>query len=233
MDQILSALLDWVQSIDPVLRTAVAGVAMLLETSVLVGLIVPGDTIVLVAASATDSLLERILLALVIVAGALAGEIIGYFLGRWLGPHIRASWVGRKLGERNWNRAQAYLRRRGGPAVFLSRFLPVLHSLVPLTAGMSGFRLRRFLAWTIPACVIWAGLYVSVTSLAVDTYENLSKEIHGAGYIFVGIVVAFLLLVLIAKKLIERRERRHLSDEPDTDSDANAAADADAQNVKD
>jgi membrane protein DedA with SNARE-associated domain len=48
--------------------------------------------------------------------------------------------------------------------VFISRFLPVLHSLIPLTVGMSTMRYRKFMAWTVPACVIWAFAYVTVGS---------------------------------------------------------------------
>lgn len=213
VNEILTWLLDVVQNVDPVLRTIIAGIAVMLETSVLVGLVVPGDTMVIVAGTAVASPVEGVVLAAAIVVGALLGESLGFWLGRYFGPRIRASRIGQKLGERNWERADRYLRRRGGPAIFLSRFLPVLHSLVPLTVGMSGYSYRRFLAWTTPACVVWASLYVTVAASAAGTYRELSDRIHGAGYIFVGILVAFIVLVFIGKKIIERLERRHLADE--------------------
>lgn len=213
MNEFLSWLLDSVQNVDPVLRTLLAGVAMMLETSVLVGLVVPGDTIVIVAATAVASPLEGVLLGLAIVIGSLLGESAGFWIGRWLGPRIRASRLGRRLGEANWERSERYLRRRGGPAIFLSRFLPVLHSLVPLTVGMTGFRYRRFLAWTAPACILWATLYVSVAAAAAGTYRELADTVHFAGYIFVGVIVLFIVLVFVGKKVIERMERRHLHDE--------------------
>jgi membrane protein DedA with SNARE-associated domain len=213
VNEFLSWLLDSVQSVDPVLRTLLAGVAIMLETSILVGLIVPGDTIVLVAATAVSSPLEAVLLGVAVVIGALIGESVGFWIGRWLGPRIRASRLGARIGETNWERSERYLRRRGGPAIFLSRFLPVLHSLVPLTVGMTGFRYRRFLAWTAPACVLWATLYVSVAAAAAGTYRELADTVHFAGYIFVGVIVLFIVLVFVGKKVIERIERRHLHDE--------------------
>ncbi|MFJ6652447.1 DedA family protein [Microbacterium sp. NPDC091313] len=212
MNEILSGLLDAVQSVDPVLRTILAGFAMLMETSVLLGLIVPGDTIVIVASTAVSSVWEGLALGVAVVLGSLAGESIGFALGRFLGPRIRASRLGRRIGEKSWERSERYLQRRGGLAIFLSRFLPVLHSLVPLTVGMSEYRYRRFLAWTAPACVVWAALYISVASLAAGTYRDLSDTIHFAGYLFVGVIVVFLLLIWIGKKVLERVERRHLED---------------------
>ncbi|MET0673607.1 MAG: DedA family protein [Microbacterium pygmaeum] len=219
MNELLTWILDAVQSVDPVLRTILAGVAILLETSVLVGLVVPGDTVVIIAGTAVDSVWEGVILGAAVVVGALVGESIGFWLGRYLGPKIRHSRLGRRIGEENWIRSERYLRRRGGPAIFVSRFLPVLHSLVPLTVGMSGYSYRRFLAWTLPACVVWAGLYVSVAAAAAGTYRELADSLHFAGYIFVAIIVVFLVLVFVTKKIIERVERKHLDDDDQLPAD--------------
>lgn len=213
MNEFLTWLLDAVQSVDPVIRTLLAGLAIMLETSVLVGLVVPGDTIVIVAGTAVSSPLEGVVLGIVVVIGALVGESIGFWLGHLIGPRIQHSRLGRRIGEANWQRSERYLRRRGGPAIFISRFLPVLHSLVPLTVGMSGYPYRRFLAWTIPACVIWSTLYISVAAVAAGTYRELADQLHYAGYVFVGVIVLFLILVFAAKKIIERVERKHLDHE--------------------
>ncbi|MFH8249969.1 DedA family protein [Microbacterium sp. B2969] len=210
MNEFLTWMLDAVQSVDPVVRTLIAGVAVMLETSILVGLVVPGDTIVIVAGTAVASPLEGLFLGIAIVVGALIGESIGFWLGRFLGPRIRASRLGQRLGDDKWERSERYLRRRGGPAIFISRFLPVLHSLVPLTVGMSGYSYRRFLAWTTPACIVWATLYISVSAAAAGTYRELADRIHYAGYIFVAVIVLFLVLVFVGKKVIERLEHRHL-----------------------
>lgn len=210
MNELLSWALDLVQSVDPALRTALAAIAMLLETSVLVGLFVPGDTVVIVTATAVSSFTEGFWLALAIVVGSLAGESIGFWLGRTVGPRIRHSRLGARLGEHNWSRAERYLASRGGPAVFISRFLPVLHSLVPLTVGMSGvFTYRRFLAWSAPACALWATAYVAVGSLAAGTYRDLSDELHYAGYLFVGAMFVLVGALYAVKKIVARRERRH------------------------
>jgi len=206
--------LDWilttVQSVDPVLRTLLAGLAILLETSILIGLIVPGDTVVLVASTGVGSPIEWAALVATVIVGALAGESIGFAIGRFLGHRIRPSRLGRRIGEHNWVRAENYLARRGGIAVFLSRFLPVLHSLVPVTVGMSAMSYRRFISWTAPACVIWALAYISVGAATAGGYRELSTQLHGAGYVFVGAIVLFIVLVLLGKKLLEKREERHM-----------------------
>ena len=220
--ELLSGGLAWilavVQSVDPVLRTVLAGVGILLETSIFIGLIVPGDTIVVVAATAVSGPFEYFALALAVVIGALCGESIGFLLGRFFGPRIRGSRLGRRLGEKNWARAENYIDRRGGIAVFISRFLPVLHALVPVTVGMSNMSYRRFMTWTIPASVLWSFAYVSVGTFAAGSFAALLDRLHYAGYLFVGIVLVFAIVAFIAKKLIERSEERHMTRPGDGDA---------------
>jgi membrane-associated protein len=211
VNEALTWILELIESVNPVLRTLLTGVAILLETSVLIGLIFPGDTVVLVSSTAVTNHLEYFSLTAAVIVGALCGESIGFALGRFFGPKIRASRLGRRIGERNWVRAENYLDRRGGIAVFISRFLPVLHSLIPLTVGMSNMRYRRFIAWTTPACLLWAFAYVSAGSAAAGSYRELSQRLHGAGYVFVAIIAAFALLVLLVKKLLQHSEERHMS----------------------
>lgn len=210
VDDFLQWLLDAVQAVDPIARTLIAGLAVMLETSILIGLIVPGDTIVIIASMGVEGWAEAVAMVIAVVIGALIGESIGFWLGRWLGPRIRHSWIGQRIGERHWQQAERYLQRRGGVAIFISRFLPVLHSLVPLTVGMSTYSYRRFLAWTAPACLLWATAYVSVTSLAAGTFRELVDRVHFAGYVFVGVIILFLLLVFFGKKLLNRWEARHM-----------------------
>lgn len=206
----LDFILQIVTSVDPVLRIALAGLAMFLETSILVGLVVPGDTIVIVSSTAVESPLQYIALLFTVITGSLAGESVGFALGRLFGPKLRASRLGQRIGRHHWRTAEHYLERRGGPAVFISRFLPVLHALIPVTVGMSPMRYRRFMAWTAPACAIWALLYVTVGTVVAGGYRNASDQAHYAGYLFVGTIVLFLLLTLGAKTLLHRSQRKHM-----------------------
>ncbi len=213
MNDILDWILGTVSSVDPVVRTVLAGIGILLETSVLVGLVVPGDSIVIVASTAVVGWVEFVALVLTVIVGALCGESIGFALGRYFGPWIRRSRLGRRIGEKNWVKAENYLRRRGGIAVFLSRFLPVLHSVIPLTVGMSSMRYRTFMSWTIPACILWAFAYVSVGSAAAGGYRELSEQLHFAGYLFVAVIAGFVIGVLLVKRWLSRREARHMEHE--------------------
>ncbi|BDZ46608.1 DedA family protein [Naasia aerilata] len=213
MNEVLNNILAIVTSVDPVLRTAIAGIAMFLETSILVGLVVPGDTIVIVSSTAVSSPAGYWALLITVIVGSLAGESLGFALGRLFGPRLRASPLGQRIGGGHWERAERYLARRGGLAVFISRFLPVLHALIPLTVGMSPMRYRRFIAWTAPACTLWAFAYITVGTLAAGSYRTVGDRLHYAGYLFVGGIVVFLLIALGARTLLHRTQSKHMDGE--------------------
>ena len=204
MNEVLDAILSWVEGVPPVWRVLVTGVAVLLETSILVGLVVPGDTIVLVSSTGVTTLAAYLFTVLAVVLGALAGESIGFSLGRLSGPRLRSSWLGRQVGEKRWAKADRFVQRRGGIAVFISRFLPVFNSVIPLTAGTTAMRYRSFMIWTIPACIIWAFLYVSIGSGAAGTYRELQTSFSSAGWVFIAIVTVSIVLVALIKNVLHR-----------------------------
>lgn len=211
----LDGLLALVRSLDPTARILFSGFAMFCETSILLGLIVPGDTTVLISATGTRNAAQYVALLVAVIIGSLGGETLGFGLGRWFGPRIRHSRLGRRIGERTWTRAERYLERRGGVAIFVSRFLPVFHSVIPLTVGMSGMRYRRFLAWTVPACVIWALAYCTVGWIVAGSYLELSGQLRSAGVLFAAVIVAFVLAMWLIRRAIARAEERHMRHEED------------------
>ncbi len=218
MNELLDAVLDLVQGVDPVLRTALAGLFIMLETTILLGLIVPGDTVVLVASTAVASPAEYWALTITVIVGALVGASLGFAIGRYFGPRLRASRLGRRLGEKNWQRAENFLDHRGGIAVFVSRFVPVLHSLTPLVVGMSTLRYRTFMLWLTPACIVWAFAYVTVGSVAAEGYRSIAEQLDSAALIFVAAILGFWLLVFGVKKVLDRYVGRYADHPGDGDA---------------
>jgi membrane protein DedA with SNARE-associated domain len=169
-----------------------------------VGLVVPGDTIVLVASTGVTSWPDFFWLLAAVLIGSLIGETIGFSIGRFFGPKLRASRLGRRIGEKNWELADTLVKRRGGLAIFISRFMPVLHSVVPAVAGMTKMPYRTFIFWTFLACALWTSMYVGVGFLARASYEQLSDNLRVAVFVGIGILVVFLILISLGKKLLNK-----------------------------
>lgn len=213
MNEILDWILDGIGSFDPLWRNIAAGVAIMLETSLFVGLVMPGDTIVLIASTGVQDLADFFWLIGAVLLGSLVGETVGFSIGRLFGDRIRASRLGQRFGEHNWQRADIFIARRGGPAVAISRFLPVLHSLVPVVAGATKMRYKTFITWTFGACLVWASVYVGIGYIAKASYQQVASNFKFGALIFVGIILIFILLVHLAKKRISKEADRMIAED--------------------
>ena len=78
MTEFISWLFAAVQSIEPITRDLIAFGAIFAETSLFLGLIVPGDSVVLVTASSVHNIIDFMGLMLFVIAGSLAGESVGF-----------------------------------------------------------------------------------------------------------------------------------------------------------
>jgi membrane protein DedA with SNARE-associated domain len=209
--------LDWmlalVQGVDPLWRNVAAGIAIMLETSLFIGLIMPGDTVVLIASTGVVDLQDFFWLIFSVLLGSMIGETIGFSIGRLFGARIRASKLGQRFGEDNWQRADIFVEKRGGPAVAISRFLPVLHSLVPVVAGATKMRYKTFISWTFGACLVWSVVYVGIGYIARASYEEVASNFKFGAVFFVAIIALFIFLVHLAKKKISKVADKMISED--------------------
>jgi membrane protein DedA with SNARE-associated domain len=204
MNSVLEWLLNSVHSVDWLLRNFIAAFAIACETLIGVGLVIPGDSMALVAGTGVQNLVDFAGLYLFVLAGSFAGESGGFWLGRTFGARIRSSALGRRIGEKNWAMADAFVETRGGLAVALSRFLPVLHSVVPVVTGMTTMRYRAFIRWTMAACSVWAAVYLGVGWALHRTYDVWLGRLKFGGVIFVAIVVIVIGIITLVKKRLEK-----------------------------
>lgn len=147
-----------------------------LEASVFLGFVFPGETALVLggvlASQGRASLAVAIPLA---VVGAVSGDAVGYYVGHRFGPRLKASRAGRFVGEDRWRVAEEFLRRRGGPAVFIGRFTALLRAIVPTAAGMSRLPYRTFAVWNAAGGTVWAVAYLLVGYFAGESYRSVEK----------------------------------------------------------
>jgi membrane-associated protein len=187
-----------------VLASAVA-LVMALEASLLTGVVVPGDLVVLFAASTATTPTRFAVLWAAVAAGSVVGETVGYGIGRVFGERVQASRVGRWLGPQRWARAADFLQRRGARAVFAGRFLAAVHAVLPIVAGTVRMRYRRFLAACVVGALVWSALYMVIGALAGASYRTVAEQLNEASGIVVGGLIGAALfggVVLIRQGLV-------------------------------
>jgi membrane protein DedA with SNARE-associated domain len=135
----------------------IAGGLCFAEAAILVGMVLPGETALLVAGVfCQKGVLNLPLMIFIAAASAVVGDSVGYEFGRHFGPSLRRSRLGEWVGAHRWAAVDGFIHRHGGKAVLLGRLTALLRALMPSMAGMSGMRYRTFLLWNAIGGVIWA-----------------------------------------------------------------------------
>jgi membrane protein DedA with SNARE-associated domain/membrane-associated phospholipid phosphatase len=167
------------------------------EGGLLIGLFLPGEAPILVAgALAFQGRVSIAAMAAVAAAAAVAGDSAGYWLGRRYGVRLESTALGRKIGDHRWATAKAFLRRRGGKAVFLCRFVSIFRTLVPPVAGMAGMPYRRFVAFNAPAAALFGAGLVLAGYVAGGSWRVIEGRLGQASFVVVVLVAIGVLLAL-------------------------------------
>jgi membrane protein DedA with SNARE-associated domain len=184
----LSELLNFVE-IHPGWVIALAFVLALLESLAVVGLLIPGIVLLFVVGAAIgDDGGLFVLCWAAAAAGGFAGDGVSFWVGRRFSVWVPQIWP---LSRRPdlLAASQSLCERRGGLGVFLGRFIGPLRAFVPMVAGSMRLPPRTFVLWAVPACILWAPLYLLPGMLFGASLE-LAAE-------FAGRLVVVLLIVVL------------------------------------
>ncbi|MFJ4539307.1 DedA family protein [Streptomyces tibetensis] len=149
---------------------AVLAAAVLAESVLLVGALVPTLGLLLAAgALARAGALSLPLVVAVTAAAAAAGDFLAHRTGALLGDRLRTGGPGNRIPATAWRRAEARMDRHGGRAVFLARFLPVVRTLTPHLAGATRLPYHRIAPHSVAAALLWAGAEAGAGYAALAT----------------------------------------------------------------
>lgn len=181
----------------------IAALLAFAEAAILVGMVLPGETALLVAGYfCHEKVLSLWIMIPLAVVAAIAGDSVGFEFGRKFGPGFRRSRLGQWVGEPRWSVADKFLHRHGGKAVFFGRLTALLRALMPSMAGMSGMPYRTFLLWNAIGGLIWA------TGCVLLGYAFASALHRVEQYLTWAPIAVLAVLVLVAVGLHLRKRRR-------------------------
>ena len=126
------------------------------ETGLLVGFLLPGDSLLVTAGvvcAGADWSLPLLLVTL--CAAAVLGDSVGYSIGYKTGPRIfnrEKSWF---FNKEHLIKAQEFYVKHGGKTIILARFMPIIRTFAPVVAGVGKMNYRRFLFFNVFGGVGW------------------------------------------------------------------------------
>jgi membrane-associated protein len=202
----VNAFLEGVLNVSPVLAFTIVGCLVFAEDALFIGFLIPGETAAVlggVVASRGEAALWAMMV--VVVVAAVTGDTVGYELGRRFGPRFLESGP-LKRRRAKLEAAQDFLRRRGGSAVFLGRFVAFFRAVMPALAGISRMHYPRFLVFNAAGGLVWGAGCVLLGFFAGSSYEAVAKA---AGRdITAGAVLAVLAAVVVWRIRKARRGNR-------------------------
>lgn len=202
----LGTVVAGILNINPVLASTLVGVLVFAEDALFIGFVIPGETAaVLGGVLASLSHVSLWLILPIVVVAAVVGDTVGYEVGKRFGPGLlNMKILSKRRGK--LDQAQDFLRRRGGAAVFLGRFVAFFRAVMPALAGASQMPYKRFVVFNAAGGLIWGTTYVLLGFVAGKSYAAVSQTVGQGLAVTVGVIVVGAVITWqIVKRVRQRR----------------------------
>jgi membrane-associated protein len=129
------------------------------ETGLLVGFLLPGDTLLVISGLLTHTLfvfgVDIWWVCLAIGVAAFVGGEIGYLIGHKLGPKVFERKESGLFSVENVRRTNAFFERFGALAIILARFVPIVRTFAPVAAGVGHMNKWKYTLYNFIGAVLW------------------------------------------------------------------------------
>jgi membrane-associated protein len=126
------------------------------ETGLLVGLFLPGDSLLFtigVVAGVGD--LDIVKICALLVTASILGDQSGYFLGYRTGPKIFSRKDSRLFKQEYVTRTQQFYEKHGGKTLIYAKFVPIVRTFAPFMAGVGRMKYSRFVSFNVFGGLGW------------------------------------------------------------------------------
>jgi membrane protein DedA with SNARE-associated domain len=159
----------------------------------------PGETMLLIASAVSATTNAKLSIFGVIACaagGAIVGDSLGYWIGREGGRKVirkYGKYVG--LTDDRYAKAQDYLKKHGGKAVFFGRFVSIARTWIAVLVGAHHFNYPQFLIYNVLGGIVWATIYGTIGYVAGTNLPLVEKWVSRAG-ITLSVIAAAVVVYL-------------------------------------
>jgi membrane protein DedA with SNARE-associated domain/membrane-associated phospholipid phosphatase len=180
------------------------------ETGAFVGLVVPGETVMLLGgAVAGQGAIDIYLLIAIAWFAAWAGDTTSFFIGRRLGREFVIR-NGPRFGisHERFEKVEDYFSRHGGKTIFIGRFISLVRAFAPFIAGSSGMRYRAFVPYSVLGTGLWASAHILVGYFFSRSIESAAKYAGRGAFVLATTIVVIVGVVVAVRHLRVEANRR-------------------------
>jgi len=182
------------------------------ETGAFVGLVVPGETVMLLGgAVAGQGAIDIYLLIAIAWFAAWLGDTTSFFVGRRLGREFvlrHGPRVG--IGHERFERVEDYFSRHGGKTIFIGRWISLVRALAPFIAGSSGMSYGAFVPYSILGTGLWASAHILIGYFFSRSIESAAHYAGRGAFLLASTIVVVAGIVFAVRRLRVERNRREI-----------------------
>jgi membrane-associated protein len=174
------------------------------ETGLLVGFFLPGDSLLVTAGLfAARGDLEVVPMIVVLSIAAIIGDTVGYNIGARAGPKLFTRPDSLLFNRKHLITTKEFYERHGPFTIVIARFIPILRTFAPVVAGIGAMEYKRFIVYNIAGGIGW----VVTTVLGGYFLGQMVPNIHDHIHKVIAVVIVLSLLPAIIKVAKEKLKR--------------------------
>lgn len=163
------------------------------ETGLFVGFFLPGDSLLFVTGlmiansqnPTTNDFLNLVYWIALISFSGIVGNAVGYWFGKKTGPMLFHKKDTLLFKQKHIKQAHDFYEKKGGAAIILARFLPIVRTFAPIVAGVVDMDKKKFLLYNVVGSLLWV---CSMTLAGYFLGENEWVK-HNFEKIVIGLIV--------------------------------------------
>jgi membrane-associated protein len=174
------------------------------ETGLLVGFFLPGDSLLVTAGLfAARGDLEVVPMIVVLSIAAIVGDTVGYNIGARAGPKLFTRPDSLLFNRKHLITTKEFYERHGPFTIVIARFIPILRTFAPVVAGVGAMEYKRFIVYNVAGGIGW----VVTTVLGGYFLGQMVPNIHDHIHKVIAVVIVLSLLPAIIKVTKEKFKR--------------------------
>src|ERR1700728_2581430 len=174
------------------------------ETGLLVGFVLPGDSLLFtIGVVAGAGQLNLFIMLVLLTATCLTGTWCGYLLGPRAGPAIFNRPDSRFFKQEHLQRTHAFYEKHGGRTIIYAKFVPIIRTFAPFVAGVANMRYRSFISFDVFGATGWV-ISMTVLGYSLGQVPLLRRNFEK----FVLLIVLVSLLPAVFQVVRGLRQRR-------------------------
>jgi membrane-associated protein len=183
------------------------------ETGLVFMPLLPGDSLLFAAGSFCAGVqidndlaqLNLLVVLLLLIIAAILGDALNFWIGQKYGRKLAQLKIGKYalLKEKHLQQTQDFFEKHGSKTIIIARFVPIVRTFAPFTAGLANMRYSVFLKFNVVGGISWVlgltllGYFFGNLTIVRENFETVIFGI-------IGLSLLPMIIAIVKEKLAKR-----------------------------